>query len=215
MRASLKINEIFFSIQGESLFVGKPTVFVRTTGCPLRCTWCDTEYAFHEGRRMSVSEILAQVARHPTRFVCVTGGEPLAQPGTLDLLTELVAKGYTVSLETSGALSVKDVPAEVIRIIDLKCPGSGESARMDWTNLDRLRPQDQLKAVVASREDFAWATALVRQHRLAERATVLFSPVHGKVSPADLAQWVLAEGLPVTMQLQLHKILWGADARGV
>lgn len=209
------LNEIFFSIQGESTRVGRPTTFVRLAGCPLRCGWCDTKYAFTEGRHVSGEEILTEVAKHPTKTVCVTGGEPMAQKRTPELLRELVQRGYDVSLETSGAVPLESVPDEVVRIIDVKCPGSGEAHRNHLLTLEKLRPTDQLKFVIADRGDFDWALAFVRELRLNEKALVLFSPVAETMQPRTLAEWILAEAAPVTFQLQLHKILWGLDVRGV
>jgi len=210
----LKLTEIFFSIQGEARSVGWPTVFVRLTGCPLRCGYCDTAYAFHGGAWWSMDAILAEVARFGARHVCVTGGEPLAQKRCVTLLTRLCDAGYSVSLETSGALDVDAVDARVARVIDIKTPGSGEVARNHWPNLDRLRVSDQLKFVLCDRADFEWACALVAEHRLAQRCEVLFSPSHAQLSATDLADWIIAERLPVRLQTQLHKQLWG-DRPGV
>jgi 7-carboxy-7-deazaguanine synthase len=209
------LNEIFFSIQGESSRVGRPTTFVRLAGCPLRCSWCDTKYAFTEGRHVTDDEILDEVAKHPTRTVCVTGGEPMSQRRTPELLRKLVERGFDVSLETSGAVALDAVPEEVVRIIDVKCPGSGESHRIHWPTLEQLRSTDELKFVVADRADFDWALGLVRERKLHEKALVLFSPVAEVLAPRVLAEWILQSGAPVTLQLQLHKVLWGADVRGV
>lgn len=209
----LRITEIFFSLQGETSRVGLPTVFVRLTGCPLRCRWCDTAYAFTGGEARSIGEILDEVARYPTRTVCVTGGEPLAQRACLALLTALCDAGYDVSLETSGALDIASVDPRVSRIVDLKAPGSGEVARNLASNLDHLTARDELKVVIADRADYEWARDMVRTAQLDRRCPVLFSPVQGEISPRDLADWILADGLPVRFQLQLHKILWN-DARG-
>jgi 7-carboxy-7-deazaguanine synthase len=207
----LRISEIFHSLQGEADAVGWRSVFVRLTGCPLRCSWCDTEYAFHGGQWRTIDEVLAEVARHEVRHVCVTGGEPLAQKRCLALLERLCDAGYEVSLETSGALDVSVVDARVRKVMDLKAPGSGESARNLWSNLDALLPHDQVKIVVVDRADYEWARACVREHAIDTRCQVLFSPVHGAVAPRDLAQWILDDRLPVRMQLQLHKLLWGAE----
>jgi 7-carboxy-7-deazaguanine synthase len=207
----LRISEIFHSLQGEADAVGWRSVFVRLTGCPLRCTWCDTEYAFHGGQWRSIDEVLAEVACHEVRHVCVTGGEPLAQKRCLALLERLCDAGYEVSLETSGALDVAVVDARVRKVVDLKAPGSGESARNLWSNLDALLPRDQLKIVIADRTDYEWARERVREHALADRCQVLFSPVHGAIAPRDLAEWILADRLPVRMQVQMHKLLWGAE----
>ena len=209
----LRITEIFHSVQGEADAIGWPTVFVRLTGCPLRCVWCDTEYSFHGGQWHDIDAILAEVARHGAHHVCVTGGEPLAQKRCLILLRKLCDAGYEVSLETSGALDVSNVDPRVRKVMDLKAPDSGESARNLWSNLDHLLPHDQIKFVIASRADFEWARDVVREHSLDRKAMVLFSPVWSKVEPRDLAEWILAERLPVRFQLQLHKLLWN-DAAG-
>lgn len=209
----LRLTEIFLSLQGESRSVGWPTVFVRLTGCPLRCGYCDTAYAFHGGDWWSIDAILAEVAGHGARHVCVTGGEPLAQKRCIALLEQLCNAGYSVSLETSGALDVSAVDARVQRVIDLKTPGSGEFARNRWENLALLTSQDQIKFVVCDRVDFDWAIACVREHALHERCEVLISPSFGQVQPAELAEWLLAERLPIRFQMQLHKQLWG-EAQG-
>lgn len=207
----LKLTEIFLSIQGESTLVGLPTVFVRLTGCPLRCQYCDTAYAFHGGAWHSFGAIEARIAELGAKQVCITGGEPLAQKNVLGLMTRLCDAGYTVSLETSGAMDVQPVDPRVIKVLDLKTPASGELARNKLENLAHLNPQDQVKFVVCSRDDFEWAVQTVKEHALTESATVLFSPSFGQVAPGDLAQWVLDSGLNVRMQMQLHKQIWGEE----
>ena len=209
----LRITEIFASVQGESSRVGLPTVFVRLTGCPLRCTWCDTAYAFTGGSTRTLDDILAEVARHGLRHVCVTGGEPLAQKGCLALLGALCDAGYDVSLETSGALDIADVDARVSRIVDLKAPGSGEVDKNRYQNIPLLRAHDEVKIVLADAADYDWARAQIATHALDQRCSVLLSPVAGALDPAELAEWVVRDRLPVRFQLQLHKILWN-DARG-
>ncbi|MFL6577168.1 MAG: 7-carboxy-7-deazaguanine synthase QueE [Povalibacter sp.] len=205
----VKLTEIFLSIQGEANSVGWPTVFVRLTGCPLRCHYCDTAYAFHGGEWFSVDAVLDRVASYATRHVCVTGGEPLAQKGCIDLLKALCDGGYEVSLETSGAMDIADVDPRVIRVVDVKTPASGESARNRLQNLELLRTEEQIKFVICDRSDFEWARELVTQRGLNRTCTVLFSPSYQQVSPRDLAQWILDDRLPVRLQVQLHKYLWG------
>lgn len=207
----LRITEIFLSLQGEARDVGWPTVFVRLTGCPLRCGYCDTAYAFHGGQWHSIDAIMQQVASCGVRHVCVTGGEPLAQKRSLDLLRRLCDAGYDVSLETSGALDVSAVDPRVSRVLDVKTPGSGEVARNHWQNLALLTPHDQVKFVLCSRSDFDWACAIVAEYRLDAACDVLFSPSHGQVAPRDLAQWIIDARAPVRFQLQLHKQLWGEE----
>jgi 7-carboxy-7-deazaguanine synthase len=213
LRNSLRVTEIFHSIQGESSRVGLPTVFVRLTGCPLRCVWCDTDYAFSGGESLTLADILQRVAAFDCKTICVTGGEPLAQKNCLPLLAALCDAGYSVSLETSGALDIGDVDPRVARIVDLKAPGSGEAAKNRWENLDLLTAGDELKFVLASREDYDWAVSACRQRRLFDRCPVLFAPVQGQLDPAQLAQWILDDRLPVRFQLQLHKVLWD-NAKG-
>jgi 7-carboxy-7-deazaguanine synthase len=208
-RSRLRINEIFHSLQGEADCVGFPTVFVRLTGCPLRCQYCDTEYAFHSGNWLDRSAILEQVRSFGARHVCVTGGEPLAQPNCIKLLEELCDAGFAVSLETSGALDVSAVDPRVSRVIDVKTPGSNEVSRNRTENLALLSARDQLKFVICSRADYDWSKAYLQQHALTERCRILFSPSYEQLSPTILADWILADRLPVRFQLQLHKVLWG------
>jgi 7-carboxy-7-deazaguanine synthase len=209
----LRLTEIFLSVQGEARAVGWPTVFVRLTGCPLRCQYCDTAYAFHGGEWWDIEAILAEVAKHGVRHVCVTGGEPLAQKRCLVLLEKLCDAGYEVSLETSGAIDIAGVDARVSRVLDLKTPGSMEMARNRLENLPLLTAHDQVKFVVCDRADYEWARGMVAEHGLAQRCEVLFSPSFDQVAPRELAEWILADKLPVRFQMQLHKQLWG-DAQG-
>ncbi|NII09979.1 7-carboxy-7-deazaguanine synthase QueE [Oleiagrimonas sp. C23AA] len=205
----LRITEIFHSIQGEADAVGWPTVFVRLTGCPLRCVWCDTEYAFHGGDWRDIDDIVDEVIGYGAHHVCVSGGEPLAQKRCLLLLEKLCDQGLEVSLETSGALDVAEVDKRVRKVLDLKAPDSGESGRNLWSNLEHLTAHDQIKMVLAGREDFDWACRMLAEHELSSRCQVLLSPVHGKLAPRQLAEWILEQRLPVRMQMQLHKLLWG------
>jgi 7-carboxy-7-deazaguanine synthase len=207
----LKLTEIFLSLQGEARDAGWPTVFVRLTGCPLRCQYCDTAYAFYGGAWWEIDAILEEVARHGVRHVCVTGGEPLSQKRVIGLLHRLCEAGYSVSLETSGAIDIADVDPRVSRVVDIKTPGSGEVARNLWSNLPLLTPHDQVKFVICSRADFDWACDVLAEHRLNERCDVLFSPSHAQVSPRDLADWIVEARLPVRFQMQLHKALWGEE----
>jgi 7-carboxy-7-deazaguanine synthase len=211
--AKLRVSEIFHSIQGESTRVGLPTVFVRLTGCPLRCTWCDTEYAFAGGEAMAIGQILERVADCGCPTVCVTGGEPLAQKACPELLTALCDAGYSVSLETSGALDVCGLDARVSRIVDLKAPDSGECEKNRWENLACLNARDELKLVLASAADYEWAKSALAARRLDAICPVLFSPVADRLEPAQLAEWILRDRLPVRFQLQMHKLLW-CDSRG-
>lgn len=211
----LRVTEIFHSIQGESTFAGRPCVFVRLTGCPLRCTWCDTEYAFYGGTERSVDDVLAEVRAHGCNLVEVTGGEPLAQANTIQLLGRLCAEGFTVLLETSGAVDTATVDPLVHIILDVKCPGSGMMERMHWPNVQRLRPQDEAKFVIQDRADYEWAKEVVARYGLTDRCPVLFSPVFGTLNPHQLAEWLLADRLPIRFQLQLHKYIWAPDMRGV
>ncbi|HLW74596.1 MAG TPA: 7-carboxy-7-deazaguanine synthase QueE [Gammaproteobacteria bacterium] len=205
----LRITEIFHSIQGEADSVGWPTVFVRLTGCPLRCVYCDTAYAFHGGHWMGFDEVLAEVARYTPRYVTVTGGEPLAQKNCLGLLTRLCDAGYRVSIETGGAMPIGSLDPRVIRVMDLKTPGSGERERNLMENIQVLRSTDQVKFVICDRSDYEWSREFVAERGLTDRCQVLFSPSHEQVSPKDLAEWILADKLPVRLQVQLHKYLWG------
>ena len=210
----LRVNEIFYSLQGESTRAGLPCVLIRLTGCHLRCRWCDTAYAFYEGESLSCADVLARVAAFGCPLVELTGGEPLLQPGALPLLAELCDAGYEVLLETSGAVDVAPVDPRVRKIVDVKCPGSGEAERNHWPNLDLLRPTDELKLVIADEADYRWARDLVLERQLHRRCPVHFSPVAGELDPATLAEWILRDHLCVRLQLQLHKQLWGT-ARGV
>lgn len=209
------MHEIFYSLQGESTFAGLPCVLVRLTGCQMRCTWCDTEHAFYEGEWMPREAVLERVADLGCELVELTGGEPLLQPGARPLLAALCDAGYTVLLETGGGLDIGGVDPRVHRIVDVKCPGSGEAANNHWPNLDLLGPRDEVKMVLADEADYLWARDLVRRHRLTARCPVHFSPVHGSLDRERLAAWILRDRLPVRLQLQLHKLLWGAATRGV
>lgn len=205
----LRITEVFRSLQGEADSVGWPTVFVRLTGCPLRCGYCDTAYAFQGGSYFTLDQIVEQVSAFHTDRVCITGGEPLAQPAVHRLMSRLCDLGHRVSIETSGALDISAIDPRVVRVVDLKTPGSGEMTRNRWQNLDALRPTDQLKFVLCDRADYEWAVARVAEHALDRRCDVLFSPVHGRLPARELADWILADGLSVRLQMQLHKLLWG------
>jgi len=212
----LTINEIFHSIQGESTHTGRPCVFVRLTACDLRCSWCDTPYAFTEGTKVSVDDVVARVADYGCDLVEITGGEPLLQRDVYPLMERLLEAGRTVMVETGGHLSIKDVPPRVIRIVDVKCPGSGESPKNHWDNLQLLTPHDEVKFVIRDREDYEYARDVVARHALVGRtAAVLFSPVHNVLPAKDLAAWILDDRLAVRLQLQAHKFIWGADVRGV
>ncbi len=212
----LTVNEIFHSIQGESTFAGEPCVFVRLTACDLRCSWCDTPYAFHEGRKMAIDEVLTEVERFGCTLVEVTGGEPLLQPDVYPLMSRLLEAGKSVLLETGGHRSIEHVPPGVVRIMDVKCPGSGEADKMEWGNLRLLTTTDQVKFVIQDRTDYVFARDLVRRESLPMRvAAVLFSPVHGVLESRQLAEWILADHLPVRLQLQVHKYIWPPDTRGV
>lgn len=203
-----RVTEIFYSLQGETRTVGLPTVFVRLTGCPLRCTFCDTAYAFHGGKKMDITEIVGTVQDYHPRYVTVTGGEPLAQKSCLSLLTALCDLGVEVSLETSGAIDIKDVDSRVVCVMDLKTPGSGEESRNRYDNITLLKPKDQLKFVICDRVDYDWAVNKLTEYELIDQCEVLFSPIHGQLNPADLADWIVEDNLPVRMQIQMHKYLW-------
>ena len=209
--ARLRITEIFLSLQGESASVGWPTVFVRLTGCPLRCQYCDTAYAFHGGTLQTLEDVLAKVADYGVQHVCVTGGEPLAQKACIPLLRALCDAGHVVSLETSGAIDIAAVDARVVKVLDIKTSASGEVARNRWDNLPRLSSQDQIKFVLCDRGDYDWAKAIIAQHALTERCTVLLSPSQDQLPARELADWIVADRLPVRFQLQLHKVLWGGE----
>lgn len=222
--AGLRMTEIFYSLQGEALSSGLPTIFARLTGCPLRCVYCDTEYAFSGGERQSLETIMAMINTYPCKRICITGGEPLAQPNTIELIKRLLSSGYEISLETAGALSVQNVPPAVSKVMDIKTPSSGEAAKNLWSNLDYLTQHDQLKFVIMNRADYNWAKAKLLEHKLDKLVgTVWFSPMFNVAeddsSPEvpllarELAEWILADALPVRFQLQLHKIIW-ADAKG-
>jgi len=211
----LKVNEIFHSIQGESRHAGRPCVFVRLTGCNLRCTWCDTAYAFEEGIDLSVRFVLERIAPYATRYVLITGGEPLVQEGATDLIGELCDRGYEVAVETGGSLDISSVDRRAMLVMDLKCPGSGMSQKNRWENMALLKPTDEVKFVLADRADYDWARDAIARHRLADRCGVLLSPVHGALQPRSLAEWILADRLPVRLQLQIHKYIWPPDLRGV
>jgi 7-carboxy-7-deazaguanine synthase len=208
MQDTLRLTEIFHSIQGESLTAGCPTVFVRLTGCPLRCQYCDTSYAFSGGKHWSISSILEQVKTYACPYVCVTGGEPLAQPACLPLLTALASQHQTVSLETSGAISIAKVDPRIMIVMDIKTPDSKESEKNLFDNINHLKPTDQIKFVLCSRQDYEWAKQLIESMRLDKRCTILFSPSWNQLNPTTLADWIVADGLPVRLQLQLHKVLW-------
>jgi 7-carboxy-7-deazaguanine synthase len=212
----LTINEIFYSIQGEATRAGEPCVFVRLTACDLRCSWCDTPYAFYEGQKRSIADVIADVDKFHCRLVEITGGEPLLQPEVFPLMDSLLARGYTVMLETGGHRSVEQVPSGVIKIMDVKCPASGESDRNYWPNLDLLTKRDEVKFVVQDRVDYEFAKRVISEHDLPSRVgAVLMSPVHGVLDPKSLSEWMLADHLPARLQLQLHKLIWSPQMRGV
>jgi 7-carboxy-7-deazaguanine synthase len=211
----LVVNEIFFSIQGEGTRAGQPCVFVRLTGCPLRCVYCDTAYAFHEGERRSEDDVVGTISPYPCRTVELTGGEPLSQPAAFPFVSRLADAGWEVLIETSGHVSIRGLDPRAVVILDVKTPRSGESSKMDWSNLDLLAPKDEVKFVIADRSDFEWSAALVKDRGLLGRCPVLFSPVHGELDPGELARWILDGGLGVRLQVQLHKYLWPGVERGV
>ena len=215
-RTLLTLNEIFYSVQGESSYAGQRCVFVRLTACDLRCSWCDTPYAFFEGRKHELSDVVARVDEYDCPLVEVTGGEPLLQEEVYPLMQELLNRGKTVLLETGGHRSTERVPADVVTILDVKCPGSGEDAKMHWENLERLRPRDEVKFVIKDRTDYEYARDVISRYDLRRRAAAIhLSPVHGVMHPRALSEWVLADNLPVRVQLQLHKYIWEPDTRGV
>ena len=213
MVSSLRITEIFYSLQGESNTVGLPTVFIRLTGCPLRCVYCDTAYAFTGGKKIKIAEIIVQAEQYSTKYITVTGGEPLAQPACLELITQLLDKGFVVSLETSGAIDISAVDPRAIKVMDLKTPSSGELSKNLYQNIHYLNSQDQVKFVIGNDEDYDWSKSALTEHGLLDRCEILFSPVMGQQNPTELAEKILQDRLPVRFQIQLHKLLWD-DAQG-
>lgn len=209
--AECRITEIFYSLQGETRTVGLPTVFVRLTGCPLRCGYCDTAYAFQGGSKMQIADIVEQVQAYNPRYVTVTGGEPLAQQSCYELLSRLCDLGVEVSLETSGAIDISEVDPRVVIVMDLKTPASGEESKNKYDNIEKLKPQDQLKFVICNRKDYDWACLKMSEYQLKDKCEILFSPIHGELKPADLADWIISDNLPVRMQIQMHKYLWGDE----
>jgi len=209
--AQCRITEIFYSLQGETRTVGLPTVFVRLTGCPLRCTYCDTAYAFHGGEKRDISDIVDEVNQYNSRYITVTGGEPLAQPTSHELLSALCDLGAEVSLETSGAMDISSVDSRVVIVMDLKTPASGEESKNKYDNIDKLKTQDQLKIVICDRNDYDWARQKLTEYDLVNRCEILFSPIHGELKASDLAEWIVEDNLPVRMQIQIHKYLWGDE----
>ncbi len=211
----LKINEIYYSVQGESTHAGRPCIFIRLTYCNLRCTYCDTEYAFYEGKDMEISEIMNEIQQWDCNLVEVTGGEPLFQEECIDLLNELVNSNYEVMLETGGSLSISDVPKKVVKIVDFKCPSSGMVKKNLWSIVDDLQAHDEVKFVIGNREDFDWAKDRITEYSLDKICTLLFSPTFGEIDPQQIVEWILAENLPVRMQLQMHKMIWSPEEKGV
>ena len=209
LEQTLRITEIFFSLQGETTFVGLPTIFIRLTGCPLRCQYCDTTYAFHHGQKWTIAAILAELKQYRTPYITVTGGEPLAQPTCLTLLDALVSEGYRISLETSGALDVANVNPHIVKIVDIKTPASGEVTKNLWSNFEHLQAHDQIKFVICDRADYEWSKQKITELALSGRHEILFSPSFGQVAPKDLADWIIEDQLAVRLQMQVHKILWG------
>ena len=209
--AQCRITEIFYSLQGETRTVGLPTVFVRLTGCPLRCTYCDTAYAFHGGEKMDISDIVAKVSSYNPRYITVTGGEPLAQPSCRELLSELADLSSEVSLETSGAMDISSIDQRIVTVMDLKTPVSGEESKNRYANIELLKRHDQIKFVICDRADYDWACQKLNEYDLANRCEVLFSPIHGELNAAELADWIITDNLPVRMQIQIHKYLWGDE----
>ena len=211
----LKINEIFYSIQGESSYTGLPCIFIRLTYCNLRCSYCDTEYAFYDGKDIEIKNILNEIEKYPTNLVMVTGGEPLIQEGCIDLMNQLLDKNYDVMLETSGSLSLEKVPENVVKIVDFKCPSSNMMDRNDWTILSDIRETDEIKFVIGDKEDYNWSKEMIKSYNLNEICPILFSPVYDKINMEVLSKWILEDGLKVRLQIQLHKHIWGADKKGV
>ena len=212
---SLKVNEIYYSIQGESTHVGRPCIFIRLTYCNLRCTYCDTEYAFYEGKDIEIPEIMAKIKQWNCNLVEVTGGEPLFQDECIDLLNELTNQNYEVLLETGGSLSISDVPIEIVKIVDFKCPSSGMDKKNLWSIVNDLQPHDEVKFVIGDREDFDWAKEMLNKYSLNEKCSILFSPTFGKIDPSLIVEWILEGDIPVRMQLQMHKHIWESERKGV
>ena len=212
---ALKINEIYYSVQGESTHTGRPCIFIRLTYCNLRCSYCDTEYAFYDGKNMEITDIISEIKRWDCNLVEVTGGEPLFQDECIDLLNELVNSNYEVMLETGGSLSISDVPKKVVKIVDFKCPSSGMVKKNLWSIVDDLQAHDEVKFVIGNREDFDWAKDRITEYSMDKICTLLFSPTFGEINPQQIVEWILAENLPVRMQLQMHKMIWSPEEKGV